>query len=289
MAAVSTLLHYAAPLTPDGPQDWYIDAVSRPPEVILNFRMEPYETVVDDLREGPREPSLDEAGFQRVERPTAVDQRALADDEPEAMERYRAEVRELLTGLTGGDEVRFFDATHRRQVADAPRDPNNQSPHLRVHVDQSPRSARHRADGHGEPGRPFRRFQILNVWRPLLAPVRNYPLALCDYRSLDLGRDLVPTRLEFPAWLKDRESYSVKHNPEHRWSYWNGLSPAEAIVFKCYDSASRGLARASGEGADGELADVSGVCPHSAFLDEQGPRSGLLRTSLELRALVYHY
>ncbi|MCP4236434.1 MAG: hypothetical protein GY770_23110 [Aestuariibacter sp.] len=29
------------------------------------------------------------------------------------------------------------------------------------------------------------RFQIINVWRPLVDPVEDYPLALCDARSVN--------------------------------------------------------------------------------------------------------
>jgi hypothetical protein len=41
------------------------------------------------------------------------------------------------------------------------------------------------------------RFQILNVWRPLVDPVEDYPLALCDARSLTPA-DLVDTERRAP-------------------------------------------------------------------------------------------
>ncbi|MGW2056475.1 CmcJ/NvfI family oxidoreductase [Streptomyces sp. NPDC001840] len=292
MATVSSLLYYSAPLTPAGrDDDWCIDALSRPPEVLFNFRKVATETVITDLREGAVLPELDGMGFERVVSPTRVDQRALVESSEASLDLYRHETAELLRSLTGADDVRFFDATVRREDAGAPHDASHQSPHLRVHVDQSPKSARARAADHTGPGRPFRRFQIINIWRPLTGPVRNFPLALCDYRSLDPAADLVPTRLHFPAWLKDRENYSVRHNPGHRWYYWGSLSPEEVILFKCYDSASRGLALA-GEGAErgerDDLTDVAGLCPHTAFFDEKGPATGHLRTSLEMRAVLFY-
>ncbi|QFU92986.1 CmcJ/NvfI family oxidoreductase [Amycolatopsis sp. YIM 10] len=289
MPTVSSLLYYAAPLTPaGGDDDWCIDAVTRPPEVLFNFRKVGVETTIEDLREGAFRPSLDESGFEKVVSPTAVDQRALLDSEESALAAYRREMGELLKSLTGADSVEFFDATVRRQDAAESGDPAAQSPHQRVHIDQSPKSARARAARHTGPGREYRRFQIINIWRPLLEPVRNFPLAVCDFRSLDLAADLVPTRLDFPEWLKDRENYSVRHNPAHRWYYWDSLSPDEALVFKCYDSASRGLASVSEDAAGDELRDVAGLCPHTAFFDENGPSTGHLRTSLELRALAFH-
>ncbi|ANW18125.1 CmcJ/NvfI family oxidoreductase [Streptomyces clavuligerus] len=309
MPTVSSLLYYSAPLTPGGrDDDWCIDAVSRPPEALFNFRKVPHRTAVTDVRDGTVSPTLDGMGFEMAVAPTRADQRALLEGSAPAVERYQRETEELLTGLTGADAVEFFDVTLRREHGDAPADPAHQSPHLRVHVDQSPRSAWARAVDTAGPGRRFSRFQIINVWRPLIEPVRNFPLALCDYRSLDPAADLVVTRLDFPAWLKDRENYSVRHNPGHRWYHWGALSPDEALIFKCYDSASLGLARTghgpeddgtAGDGTDaggraaagprrGGLVDTAGLSPHTAFFDEEGPTTGHLRISLEMRALIFH-
>jgi cephamycin C biosynthesis protein len=286
MSTTSTQLYYSAPLVPGGrADDWCIDAVSRPPEVLFNFRKVAVESEITDLRHGGLQPRLDVTGFERAVAPTRVDHRALAAKSEAALAQYQEETAELLISLTGADEVEFFDATVRREVSDEDRAAENQSAHQRVHVDQSARSALARAEHH-RAGRGFSRFQIVNTWRPLLRPVRNFPLAVCDFRSLDVATDLVPTRLDFPEWLRDRENYSVRHNPDHRWYYWDALTPDEALLFKCHDSASRDLAPDGAPGA--RLADVAGLCPHTAFFDEDGPSTGHLRVSLELRALLFH-
>jgi cephamycin C biosynthesis protein len=289
MPTVSTQLYYSAPLTPAGPHDgWVIDALSNPPEIVRNFRKEEVAVTITDLRDADLRPTLDDMGFELAAVPTLVDPQAIAENSAPALERYQQETAELLTARTKADEVVFFDSTLRGQETGVAAGGPNQSPHLRVHVDQSPRSALARAKRHGTPGHGFRRFQIINVWRPLLHPVRNFPLAMCDFRTLDPATDLVVTRLRFPAWLKDRENYSVKFNPSHRWYYWGSLSPDEALVFKCYDSASRGLALAGDEGGHPGLIDVAGLCPHTAFLDPDGPTTGRIRTSVELRALLFY-
>ena len=286
MSSTSTLLYYSEPLTPTGrADDWCIDAVSRPPEVLFNFRKVPVPARITDLRHSDVEPTLDGMGFERAVAPTLVDQHALAAKSEEALARYRRETAELLISRTGADEVEFFDATVRREVAGETQEAQNESPHQRVHVDQSAGSALARAQRH-RAGRGFSRFQIVNAWRPLLLPVRNFPLAVCDFRSLDLAADLVVTRLDFPEWLKDRENYSVRHNPGHRWYYWGALSPDEVLLFKIHDSASRDLAPDGA--ADAGLADVAGLCPHTAFFDEDGPTTGHLRVSLEMRALLFY-
>lgn len=289
MPTVSTLLYYGAPLTPMGRDDnWLIDAVSRPPEIIWNFRKVAIKTVVTDLRDGKIDPRLDDMGFEMLLFPTQVDQRALSDRLAPSLEQYQVETGALLKSLTSADAMLFFDATLRLEDTDTLRVPSVQPAHLRVHVDQNPRSALSRAVNHGGPVRQFRRFQIINVWRPLIEPVRNFPLALCDYRSVNLSADLVPTRLNFPSWLKDRENYSLKFNSNHRWYYWGSLSPDEVIIFKCYDSASRDLALVSEGTERSGLIDVAGLCPHTAFFDENGPTTGHLRTSLEMRALLFY-
>lgn len=289
MPAVSTLMYYGAPLTPeDQNEDWVIDGVTRPPEQIWNFRKVAVETAITDVRDGEFQPSLDATGFEMRRSPIQVDQAALVEKSASALEQYEAETRALLQSITHADAVVFFDATVRHEDTGTSRAPAVQAPHLRVHVDQNPRSALARAVSHGGADRQFRRFQVINVWRPLLGPVRNFPLALCDYQSVNLSTDLVRTVLKFPAWLKDKENYSLKSNPDHRWYYWGSLSPDEAIIFKCHDSASRGLALVS-EGTDrADLLDVAGLCPHSAFFDENGPTSGHLRTSIEMRALLFY-
>lgn len=289
MPTMSSPLYYGAPLTPSSRHDdWCIDAVSRPPDVLFNFRKVPTEMIVTDLREGAIEPRLDDTGFEKMAAPNGADQRALLAGSSASITQYQRETAELLKSRINADEVLFFDVTLRQEGTGAPVNSSSQSAHQRVHVDQTPKAARTRATSHG-PGRRFRRFQIINIWRPLIEPVRNFPLAMCDYQSVNATADLVVTKLCFPAWLKDRESYSVRHNSRHRWYYWHSLTPDEALIFKCYDSASRDLAVASGDTERGDLLDVAGLCPHTAFFDARGPTTGHLRISIEMRALVFYY
>lgn len=290
MATVQSVLYYSASSTPLGAEDdWLIDGLSHPPDVVLNFQRVATPTTIYDLRCSKTQPTLAVMGFEKITSPSRVDHRSLSDGSQVALTEYRAETAALLQALTRADDVVVFDATLRREDTEAPSGAAGQSAHLRVHVDQNPRSARTRAINHGGPERRFRRFQIVNVWRPLLDPVRNYHLALCDYRSLDVSGDLVATTLRFPAWLKDAENYSVKYNSRHRWYYWDSLAPDEAIVFKCYDSACAALAaRDESDQEPGDLVDLAGLCPHTAFFNADGPTTGRLRVSEEIRALLFY-
>jgi len=74
------------------------------------------------------------------------------------------------------------------------------------------------------------RYQIINLWRPISHPAIDYPLALCDYRSISWDKDLVATTLKFAT--RDGETFSVKYSPEHKWKYLRGMTPEEAVLIK---------------------------------------------------------
>jgi hypothetical protein len=65
----------------------------------------------------------------------------------------------------------------------------------------------------------------------------------------------------------------VKFTPDHRWFYFPKMTADEALLLKCYDSATDGRAR---------------FAPHTAFVDPTTPEDAPPRESIELRALVFH-
>ena len=69
------------------------------------------------------------------------------------------------------------------------------------------------------------------------------------------------------------ETYSVKYNPNHRWYYIPEMRADEALLLKCYDSATDGRTRFG---------------PHTAFTDPTTPADAAPRESIELRTLVFH-
>ena len=103
-----------------------------------------------------------------------------------------------------------------------------------MHVDQTHASATARVHRHlpasAAPALLARRFQIINLWRPLRHAAWDWPLALCDYRSVDAARDLVPTTLVYPD--REGETLSVRYNPGHRWKYLSGMEPDEFVLIK---------------------------------------------------------
>ncbi|KAI0534763.1 hypothetical protein GGR58DRAFT_42788 [Xylaria digitata] len=79
------------------------------------------------------------------------------------------------------------------------------------------------------------RLQIINVWRPLVEEIREWPLALCDQRSV--GADDLRTgdvvRAKGPY-----EAVYATFNPLHSWFYLSNQKSSESWLFKLYDSDS---------------------------------------------------
>ena len=113
------------------------------------------------------------------------------------------------------------------------------------------------------------RVRLINVWRPIGNPVAHKPLAVSDWRFVNVSNDLVPVRLIYPH--RNGSNYSVKYNPEHKWYYLSNQTPDEVILIKCYDSE----------------VDRARLTPHSAFVDTSSPADAPQRQSIEIRALVF--
>lgn len=103
-----------------------------------------------------------------------------------------------------------------------------------MHVDQTVASATARVHRHlpadEVPKLLKGRFQIINLWRPISHPAFDFPLALCDFQSVDPKADLVPTLMKYPD--RDGETNNVKFSPEHRWKYVRGMKTDEAVLIK---------------------------------------------------------
>ena len=173
------------------------------------------------------------------------------------------------------DRVFIFDHTVRKRVEGAAdvRGAGPRQPATRVHVDQTEISGANRVREHlpDEADELLRgRVQVINLWRPIRGPVRDAPLAMCDGQSVAPG-DLIASDLIYPN--RSGETYSVKYNPDHRWFYIPQMTADEALLLKCYDSATDGRTR---------------FVPHTAFIDPTTPPDTPPRESIELRTLVFH-
>lgn len=210
--------------------------------------------------------SLDHQGFVLRNRASRVSD---FYDEAEVRNVYYPELEALLRAETGAEKVVIFDHTIRS--ADSAR--SKVAPARTVHNDYTERSATRRVRDHvgGEEAeeRLRHRFAEINVWRPIVGPVEDAPLALCDARTV-AAEDFIAGDLIYPDKVGER--YRFGYNPDHRWYYFPYMTAAEAILLKCFDSDQAVKAR---------------FTPHSAFDDPTSPATRRPRESIEARALVF--
>jgi hypothetical protein len=214
--------------------------------------------------------SLDVEGVAVIRRPTAV---ADLFDEAQILALGHPETAQIVRDVTGASRVVVFDHTiRRRSDATADRAPGMpRQPASRVHVDQTIWSGPKRVReimGEQADALLAGRAAIINVWRPIGYPARDWPLVLGDARSVTPD-DLIATDLIFPH--RRGETYGVAHNPAQRWLYIPDLEPNEAILIKCWDSD----------------AHVARFAPHSGFADPTTPPGTPPRQSIEYRTIAF--
>jgi hypothetical protein len=236
-----------------------------------NLVYETHVMPVHDLRPVAGSVSLEREGFSLIDHRSAVRD---FYDEAELRSVYYPEAEQAVAAATGGSRVVVFDHTIRRRTPGVEdRTPGTpRQPASRIHGDYTELSGPQRVrDLMGDEAETLlgRRFAIVNLWRPIRGPLRDAPLAVCDAASVAPG-DLVPQDLVY----QDRvgEIYALTHNPAHRWFYVPAMRADEALLLKCYDSATDGRAR---------------FMPHTAFDDPTTPPGSLPRESIELRTLVF--
>ncbi len=246
--------------------------VGKPPEGVPQNRGE-YQTHVvriENVRSTVGDLSLDVEGVALVRSPTAV-----GDfwDEAQTLALGHPEAAELVKEITGAARVVVFDHTLRRRSEGASdRAPNlPRQPASRVHVDQTVRSGPQRVrDVMGDQAEDLlkRRAAIINVWRPIARPARDWPLAIADARGVGQD-DLIASDLIFPH--RKGEIYVVAHNPAQRWLYVPDVRPDEAILIKCWDSDPT----------------VARFAPHTGFEDPTTPAGAPPRESIEFRTIAF--
>ncbi|KAH9939064.1 uncharacterized protein BXZ73DRAFT_44270 [Epithele typhae] len=240
-----------------------------------NWRFEMRFVAIEDARGSEHAYSLDVHGFQFAYRPA---RHTRFDDDADIAREYYPEMADFVKSVTGAVGVVVFDHTIRC------RDPHGhvsptihpRQPVYQVHVDQTPKSAVIRlrtALPHLADQLMKRRFQILNLWRPIENAAVDWPLALCDARTVDVAKELVPVRMVCPEG-RAGETFSVRHGKGHRWHFLRGMTPEECVIFKCFDSIDDG--------------SVARFTPHSAFADPTAPDDAPYRQSIELRVLVFY-
>ncbi|MBI2993827.1 MAG: hypothetical protein HYY48_06580 [Gammaproteobacteria bacterium] len=252
----------------------------------------PYPVKIGDARPMQESFRLDTHGFELFMHKSAVGDFM---DKAQVDAKYPAEVTELMQRLTGADLVvplgwmvrTSGDLSGRKKVVGYTHRGGIQPPAGEAHVDFTPECAEYRARENFQrlfPGsRPYTRFIASSLWRAFSPPPQDWPLALCDGRSLadDEGTpntlvvvDQIPDREtmlgKLPAELEGMNASIFHYSPNHRWWYYSNMNRDEVVLLKFYDSDHSRAWRA----------------PHTAFRDPSFP-DVRIRESIELRSFAY--
>lgn len=223
--------------------------------------------------------SLDREGFVLVRHKSKVEDFELIEEDPGIDRIYTNEMAALLREVTGGAFAMMLGGGKKRygeSAADKLALLINAKPARYAHADNTDISAQklfeHIAAASGG-GLPMNaRWALYNMWRAVSPPPQDFPLAVCDARSINAGDEVPVTAVTTSRGVGDlrHDTTGYLHNPKHRWHYYPDMTRDEVIVFKSHDSQ------------DGVARRVA----HTAFTDPTCPPGTPTRASVEARGLV---
>ena len=244
--------------------------MTRPPTARIAMPVRDARPIADTL-------DLDVQGFVLHEFPPVTGD---CYDTAFVRSQYYPQVAAFVRQRLGAQEVFVFDHNTRSAVRAARGEAGVRVPVEAAHNDytenSAPRRARDILTAAGRQDLLDRRYAFVNLWRPLIGPVQDAPLAVCDARTVDTA-DLVNTPIHhFVEGDLERPSHSgeiqsLRHAPRHAWYWFSAMQPDEALLLKCYDSATDGRAR---------------FMPHTGFTHPKCPPMFTPRESIEARTLV---
>ena len=226
------------------------------------------------------ETSLDREGFEIVTHCSHVTDFDLIEEEAEADELYSREMTALLQEMTGASRIVMQGTGKKRygpNAGDRLAGLKNALPALYPHGDTTDASAAQIAEAFASfvPGIDLTkvgRWALFNMWRPITPPPHDYPLAVCDARTLapDHSVAVIAHTETRAAGTFAFETRGYLFRPEHRWCYFSNMSPDEVLGFKTHDS---------------DPARAHQVA-HTAFVDPTCPAGVPTRGSVEMRAFA---
>jgi len=274
LAHVVTDMVYTAPMEGQANVRIFPPSSGRPVETPPRERV---SVPVYDCRPIADQLTLDEAGFELVSHRSAFHDYY----EPERVRaEYYAEAASVLKEATGALEVFIFDHNVRNKPRSDRGELGVRMPVEGAHNDYTlssgPRRIREILEENDALELIDHRAALINLWRPIVGPVQDHPLAICHARTTRI-EDFIPTTIQH--FLEDDletphltgEIYSFRHSDDHCWFAVSDMQPDEVILLKCYDTADDGRAIFTG---------------HTGFRNPDCPPEFKPRESIEVRTVV---
>jgi hypothetical protein len=223
---------------------------------------------------------LDREGFVLVSHTSTIVDFDLIQDDPRADQRYIDEMTDLLAQVTGASQA-FMLGRGKRRYGEGATDKlaalSNAKPARYPHADNTDESASglvEMVDAFVDTIdlSKFSRYALYNMWRSVSPPPQDFPLAVCDARTVAPEDEVTVTAItvEKDTGQITHDTTGYLHNPAHRWYYYRDMTPQEVLVFKAHDTDRSRSVRV----------------PHSAFTDPTCPAGVPTRASVEMRGLA---
>ena len=75
---------------------------------------------------------------------------------------------------------------------------------------------------------------MYSVWKSFQGPGNDWPLALCDFRTIDHNSETITADVVFVN--RFTENQRLYYSPRHKWYYYKDLGQDEVIMFRQTDS-----------------------------------------------------
>jgi hypothetical protein len=217
--------------------------------ILDDEKIERHAVQIRNGRRAAEPPSLESEGFEIANWPSLVVERRRDElmaerpqmQTPQVQHDYWNETIPLIQRLSGASEVvpvhastlRFSPAADKKAFM---------TPAGWAHLDYGPDEIevqlRETLQLNGRPVRPYSRYVLYQSWRVLSDPPQDFPLAICDGRTVR-DADIVPIEYHMKAGARDvtYRSRGSRYSERHQWWYFPDMMIDETIVFKGFDSA----------------------------------------------------
>ena len=223
---------------------------------------------------------LDREGFVLVRHVSAVTDFSRIQQDEAVDATYVEEMAGLLKEVSGANDVVMLGGGKKRFGESAEEDLAgllNGKPARYPHADNTDQSA----VGLVELMAAFldsvnlegvHRWALFNMWRAVSPPPQDFPLAVCDARTVISADEVTVTAVteELGAGEIRHDTTAYRYSPDHRWHYFRDMTRDEVLIFKAHDT---------------DAARVGRV-PHTAFTDPSCPPEIPTRASVEMRGLA---
>ncbi|KAI1820158.1 hypothetical protein F4861DRAFT_80821 [Xylaria intraflava] len=271
---ITTAINFVKPLA-QGDEPYFMYVRKAPPEgvPIFNLQFEQHVTTIHDLRGRESSVNLNNDSLQLLKEaslPTGVN---FASNESITKLHYPSVEKQIRAAMP--DASKIFVFRHAVRKTDNPAEYAPAA--LFAHVDHTAPAVADRVTRHlgsEAPSLLKGRYRLVHHWQVINEPVQTCPLAFVSASTVG-DNDVAPVVSHLPDFSED---FGVAHyQAGHKWYYWSGVAPNEAILMQLFDSAA----------ADPASGVKGGRAVHSAFVDPRTPADAPPRFSIETSVLVF--